>query len=180
MPALMAMDGCVGLSLMCDRTSGRCIATSAWQTAEAMRASDDQVRSLRDRAADTMGGSAAVEEWEIAVLHRVRQWTEGNCVRATWIRVDPADADRGIDVFKMASLPEIEQLDGFCSASLLVDRATGRACTSVSLTDSTAMASSRRRADEMRTQGMKEARAEMLDQGEFELVLAHLHVPELV
>lgn len=180
MPALMAMDGCTGLSMMCDRESGRCIATSAWRTEEAMRASDEHVRPLRDSAADLMGGAPEVEEWEIAVMHRVRQWSEGNCVRATWASVDPATADRGIDVFKLASIPALEQLDGFCSASLLVDRATGRGCTSVSFMDKAAMDRTRDRADEMRAQGMRDAQAELLREGEFELVLAHLHVPELV
>ena len=32
MPAVQQMEGCIGLSLMCDRGSGRCIATSAWET----------------------------------------------------------------------------------------------------------------------------------------------------
>ena len=30
MPALTAMDGYIGLSLLVDRESGQCIATSAW------------------------------------------------------------------------------------------------------------------------------------------------------
>ena len=37
MPALQAMDGYVGLSLLVDRESGQCIATSAWETEDAMR-----------------------------------------------------------------------------------------------------------------------------------------------
>lgn len=32
MPALQGMDGCIGVSLLVDRQSGRCIATSAWET----------------------------------------------------------------------------------------------------------------------------------------------------
>ncbi|MGZ8761277.1 MAG: hypothetical protein ACXWXV_12005, partial [Aeromicrobium sp.] len=36
MPAAMAMDGCIGLSMICDRDSGRCITTTAWSTVEAM------------------------------------------------------------------------------------------------------------------------------------------------
>ena len=39
MPALDGGDGYTGLSLLVDRSSGRCIATSAWQSEEAMRAS---------------------------------------------------------------------------------------------------------------------------------------------
>ncbi|EUA34781.1 hypothetical protein I552_5570 [Mycobacterium xenopi 3993] len=70
MPRLVEIDGCVGMSLLVDRESGRCIATSAWQTREAMHASAEQVRPVRDRAAQAFGGSPTVDEWEIAVLHR--------------------------------------------------------------------------------------------------------------
>src|SRR5689334_1739594 len=70
MPALQAIDGCVGVSLLVDRESGRCIATSAWDTEEAMRASADRMQPIRDRAAEMFGGSPTVEEWEIAALHR--------------------------------------------------------------------------------------------------------------
>ena len=55
MPALEAIDGCVGLSLLVDRTSGRCIATSSWESEEAMRASAESLRPMRDRAAGLFG-----------------------------------------------------------------------------------------------------------------------------
>ena len=38
MPALQEIDGFVGLSLLVDRQSGTCIATSAWDGLETMRA----------------------------------------------------------------------------------------------------------------------------------------------
>jgi hypothetical protein len=85
MPALQEMNGYVGLSLLVDRQSGRCIATSAWQTMEAMRASAERVAPVRDRAALMFDGSAKVEEWDITFLHRDHHSQDGACVRATWL-----------------------------------------------------------------------------------------------
>jgi len=71
MPAVQELDGCVGLSMLCDRDSGRCITTTAWADAEAMRRIADRVRDIRARAAEILGGVAEVDEWEIALLHRM-------------------------------------------------------------------------------------------------------------
>ena len=179
MPMLLDMDGCIGLSMLADRDSGRCIATSAWQSEAAMRATDEALRPMRDRIAGTMGGSPMVQEWEIAVLHRDHRSVAGACVRATWVQVDPANLDRAIDVYKLASLPRLEDLAGFCSASLLVDRASGRAVSSVTYDSQEAMESNREAAASMRSATAKDAGAEVLDVCEFELVIAHLRVPEL-
>ena len=179
MPAVMGVEGCVGLSLLVDRPSGRCIATSAWQSAEAMRASQEQVRPIRDRAAELFGGNAQVNEWEIAVLHRNHQSQQGACVRATWIEGEPAQMDRAIEVFRTTSLPAIEQLEGFCSASLMVDRRSGRAVSSVTYDSHEAMERNREQAGTVRTAGAKQAGANILDVGEFELAVAHLRVPEM-
>lgn len=70
MPALKEIDGWLGLSLLVDRQSGTCIATSSWETVEAMRGSAERVAPIRDRAALMFDGSARVEEWDIALLHR--------------------------------------------------------------------------------------------------------------
>ena len=105
MPALEGIDGCVGLSLLVDRTSGRCIVTTSWESEEAMRASEESIRPIRDRAAELLGGSRQVEEWEIAAMHREHRASEGACVRATWVKVGPDQIDRGIDFYKMTILP---------------------------------------------------------------------------
>ena len=50
LPAISQMDGCVGMSFLVDRESGRCIATSSWLTREQMDATGEMVSSLRGRA----------------------------------------------------------------------------------------------------------------------------------
>ena len=59
MPAVQRMDGCVGLSMLADRTSGRCIVTTAWADYDALRLSADGVKPMRQRAAEIMGGEVS-------------------------------------------------------------------------------------------------------------------------
>lgn len=179
MPTLMEMEGCIGLSMMADRESGRCITTTAWRSEQAMRATDGQLRPVRERLARTLGGSPQVQEWEIAVMHRDHRSVAGACIRATWVKVDPEKLERAIDVYRLASLPRLEDLAGFCSASLLIDRASGRAVSSVTYDSREAMDSNSEAAASMRAATSKDAGAQVLDAGEFELVIAHLRVPEL-
>ena len=180
MPALEGIDGCVGLSLLVDRTSGRCIVTSSWESEEAMRASEDAVRPIRDRAVELLGGSREVEEWEIAAMHREHRAGEAACVRVTWVKVDPDQLDRGIDFYKMTILPALEDLEGFCSASLLVDRASGRGVAVANFDNAEALERNKGALDTIKATGSQEANAEVLDQCDFELAVAHLRVPEMV
>jgi hypothetical protein len=179
MPALQAIDGFVGLSLLVDRESGRCIATSAWESEEVMRANAEKVRPIRDSAVQVFGGPATIDEWEIAVLHRDHRSGEGACVRATWIKMRPDQFDQAVDFYKTSVLPAIEELEGFCSASLMVDRASGRAVSSATFDSVDAMERNRDEARSLRTERLRDLGAEQLDVCEFELALAHLRVPEM-
>jgi heme-degrading monooxygenase HmoA len=181
MPAVQAMDGCVGISLLADRESGRCIVTTSWDSEDAMHASRDRVRPLRDQAAAKFeSGDTEVDEWEIAVLHRDHNSADGACVRATWIKVPPDQADRAIEFYKTDVLPALENLEGFCSSSLLLDRSSGRAVSSTTFDSREAMERNREQARELRNTRTRELGADVLDVGEFELALAHLRVPEVV
>ncbi|MFZ0230664.1 MAG: antibiotic biosynthesis monooxygenase, partial [Mycobacterium sp.] len=79
MPRLQEVDGCVGLSVLADKQTGRCIATTAWDTEDAMRASEEATRPVRDRAMQQIDvvGSPMTEEWEIAAMHRDHRSGEG-------------------------------------------------------------------------------------------------------
>jgi heme-degrading monooxygenase HmoA len=180
MPTLQQVDGCVGMSLLVDRQSGRCIATSSWETQEAMHASAERVRPVRDQAAQAFGGSPTVDEWEIAVLHRDHPSGPGACVRATWLKVRPDQFDRAIEFYRESVLPAIEELEGFCSASLMLDRASWRAVSSSTFDSLEAMERNGDQARSLRTARLRDLGTDQFDVGEFELALAHLRVPELV
>ncbi|HEX5088100.1 MAG TPA: antibiotic biosynthesis monooxygenase [Nocardioides sp.] len=172
-PMLEQIEGCRGLSMLVDRDTGQCIATSSWDDEAAMRASDAQLRPLRDRGRDILGGSMQVDEWEIAVMHRTHH---GECCRVSWLQ---GDIDAMTETVRLGILPMIEQTDGFCSASLLVNRSTGLGCATTAWESREAMEASRASADDMRARTASDAGGEVVEVREYELAYAHLHVPEM-
>lgn len=180
MPALAAMDGYVGLSLLVDRESGRCIATSAWESDDALQASTERAAPLRDRAADVFGGEVSVDQWEIGVMHRDHLSAEGACVRVSWLRVPREQIARSIEFYRTDVLPALAELDGFCSASYLINRGSGRAVSSTTFDSHDAMAENQEQARELRNARTRELGADIVDVGEFDLAVAHLRVPEMV
>ena len=93
-------------------------------------------------------------------------------------REDAADA--AIETFKAQLLPEFEKLDGFRSASLFVDRATGRGVGSTVWASREELDSSREHADRIRAMATRVTGAQIVDVAEFRLGFAHLRVPEMV
>ncbi len=179
LPAVSAMEGSLGMSLVVDRESGRGIATASWETEEALLASRERVMAFRTRASEILGGGTpVVEEWEVAVMHRDHTSPEGSCCRITWARA--RDVDPMVDLWRTRLLPRIENLAGFCSASMLVDRAGGRLCGTVTFDSRAALEASRGAAAAIRETAVTEMGAEILDVAEFDLAIAHLRLPELV
>ncbi|GAB3198241.1 antibiotic biosynthesis monooxygenase [Geodermatophilus arenarius] len=180
MPALADMRGFVGLSMLTDRASGRAVVTSSWRDVESMRASADRVRALRDQAAEVFGGDVTVQEWEVAVMHRRSEAPSGACTRVTWWRADPAGLDRVLDAYRSVMVPRMEDYPGFCSVSLMVDRESGRAASAVTFEDRDDMDAGRAHARASRDDFARAMKLEITDAEEFDLVLAHLRVPETV
>ncbi|WP_448616147.1 hypothetical protein [Modestobacter sp. URMC 112] len=179
-PALRDARGCIGLSMLADRDTGRCIVTTAWTGEEAgHRADDDGVSALPDRVAEVLGGSPDVSCWEIARVHRTRPTGDGACARVTWGLTSPEHLDRDLDVFTYSMVPELEDVPGFCSVSQLVDRATGRSATAVGYSSRAAMTRSSRQVAAMRQEYAHMTGVQVLEVAEFDLVLAHLRVPEM-
>jgi heme-degrading monooxygenase HmoA len=181
MPAVSDMDGCVGLSMLCDRDSGRCLVTTAWETEEAMAATRERVLAMRQRAAEQFGArDSQVQEWEIATMHRLHPPGDDACARVTWSRIDPDQVDRQIDAFRTGIVPRLDDVPGFCSVSLMSDRRTGLGSLTAVYADRSSLEASRDQVSRMREEFAREMAMEVTDVAEFEVVLHHLRVPELV
>jgi len=180
MPTITTLEGCVGLSMLADRESGQCIVTSSWSTAESMRMSDVHLAPMRMRGGEIMGGTPQIEEWEVDVMRREHRSVGGACCRVTWMRLNHQDVDRNLELFRTTFLPEIESFQGFCSTSLMVNRENSRACSTTTYDSRQAMEATRERAWAIRNAGIRDAGVDVLDVAEYELVIAHLRVPELV
>lgn len=181
-PAVSAMDGCVGMSMLVDRQSGRCITTTAWSSEDAMQASAPAVRPLRDRAERELGSTSGryVHEWEVAVVHRDHATPDGACARLTWLSGgDLHMVDNAIDMYRMVVVPQIQDLSGFCSASLMVDRETGRVVSTVAFDSREAIEASRETSTGIRERVVAELDAIVDSVEEMEVAFAHLHVPEM-
>jgi len=180
MPALREIEGCLGLSLLVNRETGRCIATSSWDSHDAMRDSAETVWQIRKDAAEKFSGYTAVDQWEIAVLHRDHRSGPDACVRATWVKVRPDQFDNAIDYYRLVIVPEIEELEGFCSTSMLIDSISARAVVSTTFDSLDAMDRNREQSRSLRTAQLRNLGVDQYDVEEFELAIAHLRVPELV
>lgn len=178
LPTVLVMDGCVGLAMLANRETGVCITTSAWHSLETREDSEGDVGVLRARIGDLLGGAPEVEQWEIAVLHRDHWSQDGARVRATWVKT--AEIDHLVDFTKSVTLPALDKVPGFCSASLLVDRGAGTGVAAVSFDNAAAEEKSRATAEGLRERLVHETHEQIVDVEQFDLVLAHLHAPEMV
>ncbi|WP_454857939.1 hypothetical protein [Promicromonospora soli] len=181
-PAVTAMEGCVGMSMLVDRETGRCLTTTAWSSEDTMQATAAAVRPLRDRAERALGSTSGryVHQWEVAVVHREHATPDGAWARLTWLSGGTLSmVDDAIDMYRMVVLPQIQELDGFCSASLMIDRETGRVVGTAAFDSREAVEASREVSTGIRERVVRELGATIDNVEEMEIAFAHLHVPEM-
>ena len=179
MPAIQQIDGCIGLSMLTDRESGRCIVTTSWADADAMRAATEDVHPIRLMQA--LGAQGLdIQEWEIAVLHRERPAGDGAGAQVTWARIAPNHLNELLDAYRHNLMPRLQELMGFDSLSMLVDRRTGRTVSVTAFETRDALALVRKQAKHLREQFAQAMGARIIDIAEMDLAVAHLRVPETV
>lgn len=180
MPAVRQLDGCVGLSMLANRRSGHSIVTTAWRDEAAVQSSRDGVRASRERAAEILGGEPEVHEWEIAAMHRVHEAHHGACSRVTWLRTDPDAVNRAVDAVRMSLMPKLDDLPGFCSLSVMVRRDDGISVSAVSYDTWADLEQAREGAQEFQEDFAPTMGIQVVETADFDLVLAHLGVPETI
>jgi hypothetical protein len=84
-----------------------------------------------------------------------------------------------IDAFRMSLLPRLEDLPGFCSVSLLVDRPGQRGVAAVTYADRAALERTREQGAALREEFSRATGSTITEVAEFDLAMAHLHVPEM-
>jgi quinol monooxygenase YgiN len=180
MPMLRGMEGCVGLSMLADRTSGHCIVTTSWRDEAALRSSEDAVRAAAERTVQILGGRPELQEWEIAAMHRVHASHHGAASRVTWLRTDPGAVHRAVDAVRLSLMPKLEDLAGFCSVSAMVRRDEGLTVAAVSYDSPADLERAREGAREFREEFAPALGIEVMDTAEFGVAIAHLRVPETI
>ena len=178
MPALRALDGCVGLSMLADRDTGRCIVTTSWRDEAVMRSSLDAVRSSAGRTAEILGGAPALQEWEIAAMHRVDEAHPGSRSRVTWLRTAPDAVDRAVDAVRLSLMPKLDDLPGFSSVSVMVRRSEGLTVAAIAYDTGAHLQQASEGAREFREEFAPAMGIEVVDTAEFDVAIAHLRVPE--
>ena len=98
----------------------------------------------------------------------------------TWARVAPDHVDTLLNAYRASLLGRLQELPGFCSLSLVVDRVSGRTVSVTSFESREALDRTRKEARSMREQFAQAMGARIVDVAEMELALAHLGVPETV
>ena len=180
MPEVRAMDGCVGLSMLADPGSGRCIVTTSWRDEAAMHASREGVRSSAERTAEILGGQPELQEWEIAAMHRVLEARQAARSRVTWLRTAPDAVDRAVDAVRLSLMPKLDDLPGFCSVSIMVRRQEGLTVAAISYDSRVHAEQAAEGAREFRDEFAPALGIEVVDTAEFDVSIAHLRVPETI
>jgi hypothetical protein len=145
-----------------------------------MHNSESGMHDMRQRYAQMLGGTPEVQEWEIALLHRVHHAPDGAACRVLWSRGNAGDVERVIDAVRMTLLSRMEDLPGFCSVSMLMNREDGRAVMAVVYESRAAMDRATEQARPLRDEYNRLTGWEFTEIAEFDLALAHLRVPETV
>lgn len=139
---LYDQDGYQGFGMFADRTVGKILTGSWWDSEQAMHNSDEQLRERRNGMLAPLVSTVATLGLEAAAFTRPASSSSGG-FRMQRMAFEPPRAEQLVKVFTEMGLPRLKELDGFAGATLLMDRRRGMASVGVVFEDLDTLASSR-------------------------------------
>lgn len=142
-PGMMAeQPGFDGIGIFADRTLGKILTGSWWETEQALKDSDTNLRDRRTEMLARFVSTITTMNLEAVAYTRPASATSGG-FRLQRMAFAPGQGDRIAQAFKEVGMPRLQDLDGFQSASLLMDRERGMAGVGTFFQDMDALAASR-------------------------------------
>jgi hypothetical protein len=179
-PALEALPGSLGISVLEDRERGVAIFGSVWATSGEMNQSENTEEPLRGELARRAGGQVTVEDYQIPVFELIeRQALARRChaVRLTRMQVRPSQVYDVIEVVGDIAVPSLIETPGFCGALLFADPASGRLISETIWRDHRARAAAPNIATIVRAEVPDEAGGDIRAVEDYDLVLSSMQEP---
>ncbi|MFG3052930.1 antibiotic biosynthesis monooxygenase [Kitasatospora sp. NPDC048239] len=174
---LSGQPGYRGYGLFANRELGIITMGSWWESEQAERDSDEQLRGRRAELLAPLGGTVAQDSWEAVVAARPAQAGPGSWFRMTRFDVGRAQADRLAAAFREGVLPAMQRVDGFLGGSMLFNAEDERGAVGLLFADRAALDASRGPLAAARAKAVSAGGATLRSLEEFEVVL--LDVPQL-
>ena len=142
-PGMLAeQDGYRGFGMFADRTVGKILVGSWWESEQAMKDSDDRLRDRRAQLLAPFVSTNSIMGCEAAAYVRPESATTGG-FRLHRLVFEPSRADQLVEGFNEMGVPRLRELDGFSGCSLLIDRGRGLASVGVVFRDMASMEAAR-------------------------------------
>ena len=151
-----------GMSLQVAPDLAVAVMESFWVSHDAMRESEHVEAGWRDEVIHRGPGTAAVERYRLASVSKVAREQAGAGVRLTVYQTDPSALDAAIAGYEDTAVPWLTETDGFVSATLLVDRRSGRQVSQTVWRDIDALAKSRSAAAAIRVDAVAATGSEVV------------------
>jgi len=150
-PAVESQQGSLGTSLLANPELGVAILESFWASGDALRDSETMAAPSRREAAQRARAKVTIERYQVPVFEQEAFSDAGVGVRLTRMDVQPSAAmdvplsavEDAIATFGDTAVPWLAETDGFCSALLFVDWASGHSIAQTVWRDPQALAATR-------------------------------------
>lgn len=177
-PAVDAQPGSHGLGMWANRETGAGAVLTVWADLESVQASEPNVVSMRQQAAEVAGGEVEVAIFEPGVVEQRQSDQPGYWTRSVKTSVDPARVDDTVTYFRDNALPKILEISGVNTVSLMFNRETGTLWSSTTFESRAAMDAAADRARELRERATSAAGITILDVVESEVIIVGIRNPD--